>query len=525
MLACMLLLFLPYSGAAQDTAAYWLENGQASLLNGSFPLAIRSFDRVIRIDPENASAWGGKGIALSRLGRYKMAELCFKYALRKDAQNAGLWLEDGRAKELAGEWGEARQSYEQALDLQAILAEAWLGKANASLALENYDDAMQSFKNASLYGLSDAGKAGQVRVLLARSSALLKKGKFELALACYDEILAGSPSDEMGTEGKEGKALALAGLGEKALAAGNVSQALVNFREASRFAPQSDVAVSGLVRALTAKGDLALHDGLFREAIESYETALVLLPLDPGALAGKEKASDERTVRMKEAESGNASRQKVRENSEYAHYFELAKNQNRNGSYSLALESLNKSLELDASQFEAWLLKGQMLSRLGRQSEALDSLDRAIEINQSSLSALALKGQILAMTGKYRMAGLFFDSALRLDPENIVLWNDMAQVQEKLQNYKGALQSYNKALKLDDNNTETLLGKGSLLLENAKYQEAVQCFSLVLEKEKGNVAALRGTGDAKLALLEYDTALEYYEAALAHNSRDLASML
>ena len=125
MLACMLLLFLPASAETQDSAAYWLENGQASLSNGSFPLAIKSFDRVIKIDPENASAWGGKGIALSRLGRYKMAELCFNYALGKDAQNAGLWLEDGRAKELAGEWGEARQSYEQALQCydQALLLE------------------------------------------------------------------------------------------------------------------------------------------------------------------------------------------------------------------------------------------------------------------------------------------------------------------------------------------------------------------------------------------------------------------
>ncbi|MDD4448314.1 MAG: tetratricopeptide repeat protein, partial [Methanothrix sp.] len=55
-LACMLLLFLPAFAAPQDTAAYWLERGQASLLNGSFLQAIESFDRAIKIDPENASA-------------------------------------------------------------------------------------------------------------------------------------------------------------------------------------------------------------------------------------------------------------------------------------------------------------------------------------------------------------------------------------------------------------------------------------------------------------------------------------
>ncbi|MDQ1262203.1 MAG: Tetratricopeptide repeat protein, partial [Euryarchaeota archaeon] len=482
MLACMLLLLLPVSSAAQDTAAFWLENGQTSLLNGSFLLAIESFDRAIKIDPENASAWGGKGTALSRQGRYKMAELCFGNALKKDAENVQLWLEDGKAKELAGEWDDARLSYERALALQASLAEAWLGQANASLALGSYEEAMQSFKNASLYGQRDAGKAGQVRALLAQGSSQFKKGKFEAAynnsnealalesqndpalmlkadalsslgqfeaaLACYDQILLGNPSDGMG---KEGAARALVGLGEKALVAGNVTLALENFKEASRLAPKSAGAVSGLVKALTAEGDQLWDNGHFSEAIKSYETALVLLPSDPGALAGKEKASAALATKMKEAESGNASRQEIEEASDFARYFELARNQSMNGSYSLALESLNKSLALDA-RAEAWLLKGQMFFLLGRQSEALDSLDRALEMNQSSVPALALKGRILATIGKYRMAGLFIDSALRLDPENIALWNDLARVQEELQNNKGALQSYDKALKIDDNN-------------------------------------------------------------------------
>ena len=107
-LACMLQLFLPVSATTQDSAAYWLESGQASLLNGSFSKAIDCFDRAMKIDPENTSAWGGKGVAFSRLGRYKMAELCFNYALRKDASNVRLWLEDARAKELSGDWSEAR---------------------------------------------------------------------------------------------------------------------------------------------------------------------------------------------------------------------------------------------------------------------------------------------------------------------------------------------------------------------------------------------------------------------------------
>ena len=319
----------------------------------------------------------------------------------KDARNARLWLEDARAKELDGDFGQASKSYEQALALDASLAEAWLGKANSSLVLGSYDEAMQSFKNASLSGLSTVGLAGQVKVLLAHSSALLQEGRlaeaydrsndalaldpqniralqlkgaaitglgrFEEALACFDEILAGNPSDQ---QAKEGTSQALVGLGEKELARGNISQALYNYEKAYRLAPQSEETLSGLVKALTAQGNRFLNENLFSDAQKSYECALILLPKDPGALAGKERASAALSAKMEEAESGNVSRHNESKFSDYSHYLELAENYSRNGMYSLALESINKSLELDANRTEAWLLKGQMLSRLGRNSRS-----------------------------------------------------------------------------------------------------------------------------------------------------------
>ena len=257
LLPCMLLLMLAASAAAHDSAAGWLEMGQASLLNGSFQEAVESFDRALKFDPENASAWGGKATALTRLGRYKMAELYFDYALAKDPKNANLWLEDGRARELDGDFPEALQSYEQALALDGSLSAAWLGKANSSLALQSYDEAMHSFKNASLYGEGKAAQAGLIRVLLAQASQFLQEGKYEAAynasndalaldpqnfralhlkgatlgsmgrweesLACYTMILAANSSDQ---QAEEGKARSLVGLGKRELASGNFSRAI-----------------------------------------------------------------------------------------------------------------------------------------------------------------------------------------------------------------------------------------------------------------------------------------------------------
>ena len=82
---CILAMTILNSALAIESPALWLEKGQDLFLNGSYQEAIDSYEKVIKIDPENVSAWKGKGEkALSRLGRYKMAELCFDFALKRD---------------------------------------------------------------------------------------------------------------------------------------------------------------------------------------------------------------------------------------------------------------------------------------------------------------------------------------------------------------------------------------------------------------------------------------------------------
>ena len=110
---CSLLLIIATSASEEDLGS-WLERGHSALENGSYREAVNFFDRAIKIDGGNASAWGGKGAALSRLGRYKMAEMCLGMALKKEGANANYWLEDGWAKEMGERWSEAIKSYDKA---------------------------------------------------------------------------------------------------------------------------------------------------------------------------------------------------------------------------------------------------------------------------------------------------------------------------------------------------------------------------------------------------------------------------
>ncbi|MDD1732626.1 MAG: tetratricopeptide repeat protein, partial [Methanothrix sp.] len=265
-----LMLIISASAAPQDNADYWLGEGQSSMENGSYKLAVSCFDRALKIDGANASAWGGKGIALSRLGRYKMAEMCLSFALKKDYANPDYWLEDGRAKEMGGKWSEAIESYEKALSLNESLAHAWMGMGNASLAMEKYEDARRFYRNALGQGLAHAGREGLLNALLAQGQDSLDRGSFEEAyslssealalapqdsrfseircsalegmgrtddaLSCYDQVLS---SGQSSAKAKEAKSLLLTRLGKRELAAGNVSLALKWLEQARLLDPQN----------------------------------------------------------------------------------------------------------------------------------------------------------------------------------------------------------------------------------------------------------------------------------------------
>ena len=526
------LLFIVAAPASQEELGSWLEQGHSALENGSYREAVNFFDQAIKIDGGNASAWGGKGAALSRLGRYKMAEMCLGMALKKEDKNPNYWLEDGRAKELGERWSEAIESYERALSLNKSLAHAWLGLANSSLALKEYEYAKQLYRNAQGQGLAQSGREGLLNALLAGGQDALDRGSFNEAYSISSEALALAPQDvrfmemrcsalvgnneveealscydQMQSAGQSSgqaivaRSLLLTLLGKRELSAGNISLALERLKEALRLDPHNQDAIQFQAKALSQKGDLLFEQGKYDLARESFDAALDVYSGEISAQEGKRKTMDFLTASRNDngsadpaleegLERGSLPEEKP-ESSDSARHLEQAKEYMNRGSITLALESINRSLEMDPGQEDAWLLKAEILFSLGNDSQSLAAVDRALEINQTGLRSQALKGRVLLALGRYKMAGLFLDLALRQNPENISLWMDKALAQEKLENYQGALKSYEEALREDDNNTGVLLAKGELLLKMKEYREALQCFSFVLEKDKDDAAAWR----------------------------------
>jgi tetratricopeptide (TPR) repeat protein len=67
--------------------------------------------------------------------------------------------------------------------------------------------------------------------------------------------------------------------------------------------------------------------------------------------------------------------------------------------YDLALEAVNKSLELNSTSL-AYHWKGGILMKLGRYQEAIDSLEKALNIDPQNPTLWELKAEALKELGR-----------------------------------------------------------------------------------------------------------------------------
>ncbi|MBE9116027.1 tetratricopeptide repeat protein [Lusitaniella coriacea LEGE 07157] len=76
----------------------------------------------------------------------------------------------------------------------------------------------------------------------------------------------------------------------------------------------------------------------------------------------------------------------------------------RSGDYEAALKHYNQSLEIDPSDYLAWIRRGCILTHLDRYQEALESFETALSICPQDRTAWVFRGVTLHHLGDYDRA-------------------------------------------------------------------------------------------------------------------------
>jgi tetratricopeptide (TPR) repeat protein len=106
----------------------------------------QAWNKLLKINPEDAVAWSNKGLALGNLGRYEEALECFDKALEINPEKAEAWSDKGAALLHFGRFEEALNYFNKGLEISPDNGNLWYKKACGESLLGDVNGALSSLK-------------------------------------------------------------------------------------------------------------------------------------------------------------------------------------------------------------------------------------------------------------------------------------------------------------------------------------------------------------------------------------------
>jgi tetratricopeptide (TPR) repeat protein len=138
-----------------------------------------------------------------------------------------------------------------------------------------------------------------------------------------------------------------------------------------------------------------------------------------------------------------------------------------------AIETFDKSLELDSEQLFALQMKGQILSRIGRMQEVIPIIHHALSINPLDLPSLTLGIQAFRALEMYDELKVLSHQVIQLAPDNIMAWDNHMRSLRGLGEFEEANKILDHLLTLDASNARYWTMKADTLYRLERYREAV----------------------------------------------------
>jgi tetratricopeptide (TPR) repeat protein len=126
---CSLSVGLLSSSSVAGETAKATEQADAALAKGDYDAAIRHFDNAIRLAPQFARPYHGRGVAYFRKGLYEKAVASYTEAIRLEPQNDGAMFDRGLARWQNSEPKHAAQDFALAIQVNPMNDNAHNGLA------------------------------------------------------------------------------------------------------------------------------------------------------------------------------------------------------------------------------------------------------------------------------------------------------------------------------------------------------------------------------------------------------------
>jgi tetratricopeptide (TPR) repeat protein len=119
---------------------------------GEIEEALRSFDRVLELDPINEAALHNKGVALRSAGRYEEALGCFDRAQERDPDNPVILFNRGFCLGKLERFEEALKAFDRVLALRPEHSSGWFNKGKILQKMGRMEEAEEHLRKAQELG-------------------------------------------------------------------------------------------------------------------------------------------------------------------------------------------------------------------------------------------------------------------------------------------------------------------------------------------------------------------------------------
>lgn len=205
--------------------------------------------------------------------------------------------------------------------------------------------------------------------------------------------------------------------------------------------------------------------------------------------------------------------QLLKENAEQ--YYQRANNYFENNEYLLALEQLNKAIEINPIYSQAYTRKAEIYLKQDNYNQSISVLNEILSWLPNDHNTIANRAKVYAFAENWDKAMLDYNRAIELNPEFAQAYLERGELSAKMGDNVSAFDDYSKAIELGYNSEGVFNNRANLYVKQNKLSEALLDFNRAIDIAP-NLAILyqnRGLIYAKqkifsLALRDFERAVE-----------------
>jgi tetratricopeptide (TPR) repeat protein/CHAT domain-containing protein len=543
------------AGRDRNNASRWHDYGMALYSAGDYERAIQQFDAMLRIDDNDAQAYGARAMAYAAFGsqgdaqtsvrRYYQAVRDYTAALLRKPKDAKLLTDRAIVYIRLKDYAKALADANAAIVADATYALAYNTRGDAYYFQGDYENAIVNFGKAcqlddqtSLYFENRAYSYKQLRRwdealadysaaialdsspwrLSSRGDCYVSKGDYESAVKDFAEAIRISPDYAPYWESR-GNALRLAGRWDEAIK--DYDQAIsLDDRNAARYNVRGD-AYFYHADTLRLRGDeasLAAAQADYEKSVDDFTRAIDLdrsvplywenraVSLRKLGLFGDALNDFQKAIELAEADPQRldaAARYAQRGHGYYAQ-----------GDYENAARDYREALEFapNAAHYHQYL--GDALRLAGNIAEAEPEYDKAVEIDPRNPERYMTRGNAYRYEGQFARAIEDFDKAIELNEDDANPYNYRGICHEKLGDDEKAIADYTLALERLPNDPDFRANRGAAYLRLKQYDRAIQDFDAAIAVVPHVASNYNVRGDAYWYLGQYAEAEADYSSAI-----------